>query len=475
MTDYTTEQKKKVFEYLKNDTNKSKLIKSLNEAVKKKLKLPNSGKFLDSLQATYVLAKNGSSTKKHLQDAIKAHFDESGFSEFSTILNNDFNEKNWNSNLVKFFADYFKIKLPLELMVDITIKDGKIHWRILEGEDVHYDRSEANGKTSIFKKLSQSGSTFQMTLEKFKIFKNAGKRNSTVKVTKNLFSAGWVNLLEPKSAKAKENAITRAEYIWDQLKKAGILDDRDRLSENWRSLSSVTITIPKFKNDEFPKIAELIYSIVNNPLNAKKIQSPEGDILYFSNFREDRSPKTWAMTGQVTNKEPKNEFNHVELWDVAIYKDLNSHAKSDDRLDHDHIPATSYLKTISKTHKLEEDLKNWWAVSVPEDLHSQTETYKKNRNDIAASDFMSNIQTYFNLLQSLKNSPKYGFMAIAALRHLYRCQVKKHKPVSIPNKNSKLIPQPIGLTPNLCFNESKNRENLDAMFVAEIKKYVPNM
>jgi hypothetical protein len=472
MRTYTKKQKEIVFEYLKTDTKKQALIESLNEAVKSNLKIPNSGKFLDSWQTTYVCADNSSSIKKHLEDALKVYFNKRGFSEFLSILDNDFNEKNWNSNIVEFFVDYFKIKLPPELTVDITIKDGKIYWRILEGEKVRYDHSKKNGKTSIFDESSQSGSTFQMTLEKFKMFKNAGKRNSTVKVTKDLFSAGWVNLLEPKSAKAKENAITRAEYIWGQLKKAGILDDRDRLSENWRSLSSVTIKIPKFKYEEheYRKIAEVIYTIVNEPLNAKKIHSPEGD-LYFSNFREDCSPKTWAKTGQVTNKNPLKKCNTVKLWDVGSYEDLNKHAKSNDGLEHDHIPATSYLNTISKTHKLEEDLKNWWAIAVPEELHSQSETYQKKQKQILSTDFKSNIQAYFELLQSLKDNPEYGFMAIAALRHLYRCQVKEHKPVLTTNyKNEVKSIQPIGRTPNLCFCKPKYRQKLDDMFVAEIKK-----
>ncbi len=459
MRSYTKDQKEKVFDTLKTKTTVD-LSSSLNAAAKSGLKFPESmKKRLANLQAAYLDAGDSPDMQGHLEAAISAYFSEKGLSEFSDILTKAFNEKDWDSNLVGFFVERFHIDLIPALTVEIAIQDGKIHWRILEGEVVRYDRSLAKGRVFDFEAAREADSTFHMTWEQFKEFKNAGKRHSTVKVTQERFSA------------ALGKSPERAMFIWNALKGAGVLDERDRLSENWRSLSSVDIVLPGFLPKDYPRVAVAIYTILNDPLNQNVIPGlPE-----FANFRKDCSPKTWAETGRVTNQNPHGEYNCVVLWDVAIASELGKHEVSGDGLEHDHIPANACIKAAKHALSAETG-KAWWTIAVPEKLHHRySETHTLTKAKVLSTDFMSNIKAYFTVLAAnpaeVGLKPENYFMAIAALRHLYRCQVKEHRAVRT-GVHAALMKEihPVGRVPSLFFAAPELRTKLDSVFVEEMQR-----
>jgi hypothetical protein len=113
----------------------------------------------------------------------------------------------------------------------------------------------------------------------------------------------------------------------------------------------------------------------------------------------------------------------------------------------------------------------WFTVAIPEKLHRQGDTYLKSLGAQKAETkpFVSELEAYLGILA--KRPEDFGFedqkcvfLFLAALRHLYRCQVKT--PVNSFR---------VGHAPQAFFQHHKLSEKLDQFFVEEAKKVLPKI
>lgn len=227
----------------------------------------------------------------------------------------------------------------------MTLKDGKVFWRIMQDGQVVYDR-QAQKKYDV---TYTPDNSCVMNWEMFKTFKNSGKRYSPVKITKARFVAQF-----------SANDQVLAGFIWDELKQRGILNSKDRLTDEWRVLSNQTLLLHSIEGRVYANkttaksekvriynhIATVLQRVANDPLCADMIP-----VVNASLFRPERSLNTWAGTGKIKNKTPTATDYCTQIWDVAVHQELNAHRNSAQEknlhqqkiLNYDHIPASAAL------------------------------------------------------------------------------------------------------------------------------------
>ena len=351
------EGKLKLIEKLKEvAVDDTRLRKALIETALNNIKFPIPlNEKLDTLQSALTQNAGNRFVLPHLEEAIRALVETEIIIQFKDLLNKPIQRiESWSGRFLYFLAEHLNINIEKNPIVEATIKDGKIYWRILKDEKEIYDRQKA-------KKLEPGVFTeetsWRMDWKLFRIFKDSGKRSSSVAITEALFTKKFGD---------EEQVI--AASIWKELKEAGILNSRFRLSHSWRVLSN---TCMKLKTIEDLKCSTVkltkenkikwynyvilaLNSIVNDPGNAEVLEAmPDARI-----YRPELSLKTWASTGLIRHSSPKTEHSScTRLWEVGTYDELDKHRLSDeekkkydgDILNYDHIPSTSALKNSSSS------------------------------------------------------------------------------------------------------------------------------
>ncbi len=151
------------------------------------------------------------------------------------MLQEAFDEAACKSNLLFFLTKQLDINFHQEPLVEATIQEGKINWRIVTNAQVLYTRQKEFNFAHT--------NPWRMTWEQFRLFKDSGKRSGTVAITLKRF-------LQCLPKQHQEQATA----VWQELKNKNILTDKNRLSDGWRVIAGNQIELDTLTN--FPLIIE---------------------------------------------------------------------------------------------------------------------------------------------------------------------------------------------------------------------------
>lgn len=452
------------------------------------------GEEFGSLQNAYAKNKSNHLVEPFLKQATEAYIDSKGLVLFKSLLQKKMFEK-WPSDFVKFIADGFDIKIDNSPFVEVAIKAGKIYWRIMQGENIKFVRHVG------WNEIIENTHKVRMTWEQFRRFKDAGKRNGTVAITKERFREciarryGW-------------HLIDNADRTWEELKAKVILNHRDRLSHSWRITSGKDIRL-SYGSLSYDQVAAAFKDILSNKNSGESFDTYyPGAVAY----RPERTPKIWASTGRVTHENPKSEENAAKKWDVGTYDELNKHAMEGDELDHDHIPSTAaqranqkaLLKKINEylvyldgkinintgyplrnrwsydaeaqkwgaenenwvryqSEIVGESKEDWWCIEIPKTLHTRGLTYAekpKAQATLVSHPLLDEINCYLVILKLELSSDEY-LQALGAFRYLYHCQAK----VPVSAISSRYDRSCVAWD---FFNNAEKKDSLDQLFYNQL-------
>lgn len=371
-------QKKITFKALKNITKETIHPFLISAALDNHLfPTPMETEQLASLKTAYKACGSLAGVGGLIEQSILEYFKICGYEQFDNLVTTTFTDEHWNSSFLIHLINALDINIQNDPLVILTIEDGKVYWKYVCGDRLLHDRTARKDPANAFN--FNDAKTISMTWEQFRTFKDAGKRGGSVAITKDRFTLQFARTQH-----------TVAEAIWNDLKTIGILDHNDRPSQAWRCYSGdiplpyiesriISKSSAKEKKEEranYQLTISALKSISEDKQYAEMISARHGATL----FRPDRSPKNWALTGRVTNNEPKSKPHQVKPWDISCYSDLNSHAEANDDLDHDHIPSTHFLQKMklalmAKGSDLEtinnEDKNSWGCIAISHALHKQ--------------------------------------------------------------------------------------------------------
>jgi len=179
--------------------------------------------------------------KPILQNAIEVKLDELK-QTFMELCHSYQREDEWPSDFLYFLSEQLAISIKASKYVNVALDHGKVYWRVMKDNKVVYDRQAAKSKAPIT--YTQSNS-FNLTWDQFRQFKSVGKRYGNVKITERVF----VDAFED----AKKD---QAKAVWDELKKKGFLDEKDRLSTAWRLQSNISCKMDSIVDVKKPYIID---------------------------------------------------------------------------------------------------------------------------------------------------------------------------------------------------------------------------
>lgn len=294
---------------------------------------------------------------------------------------------------------------------------------------------------------------------------------------------------------------------------------------------------------ELEKIFSITYADITTALNNITTNAQLNNVCVipgypqFSISRSEKTCKEWGPEGTIKNKGPQNDFliYPTDILDVGIYGDFRNRPKkaSTIEIEFDHIPSSARLRKIRNdefiqkknvflqhaaetailaadnkrlvgnerinfiTEAEEADKKefenereqlegkhNWWAVAIPNNLHSQGATYGNFQNVDEKLPFVKDVSTYLDILKKRPEefgSPKLkdDLSVLGAFRYLYRCQAKEFKPVTVgreikplsKQKDATLKPcNSIGNSPHTFFNTPNLKQDADKLFNESIRE-----
>lgn len=467
--------------------------------------------------------------------AVNMLIDEEFREKFSHYLKNNENIKNLDFRLLYYINQRIGLPYLPESLVEAGIRGGKIYWRVTRYRDEEQVdkliwRREGHEEKFNFDEERKRNNTWFMYWHQFRVFKDSGKRGSSVRITKELFQREFVLTLKLAAVEAKEEekikiaacqsvideqnagkikpimvraaktqatiAKKKAETmqqqlskgdektrelagnIWDSLKRCNILNNRDRLSNQWRSLSGQKVSLYVNNSDidgvYYPVISEVLFNISKDERNSESIDLA---LPGFSIFRPEKAPKTWDPAKFTVNKRPENK--PVTKWEVAIYGMFGIGREG---LECDHIPSSMTLREEKSKKPAElknEDEAMWWAIALPKKLHRISPTTESEDHP----DFLNIIQFYFENLEKypeIFNVTKEDYWkALGAFRYLYRCQAKEHADIKCFEQDAKEGKMKevkginaIGKASFSFFANPEDTKRIDALFVNKIKSFL---
>ena len=407
-----------------------------------------------------------------IEQSILEYFKLCGYAHFSNLLGKTFVDDHWGSSFLIYLINTLDINIENDPLIVLAIQEGKVYWKYVCGERILHDRTAQKDPRNAFN--FDEAKTISMTWEQFREFKDAGKRGGTVAITKDRFALKFPRMQR-----------TVADAIWDNLKALGVLNNNNRLSHAWRCTTG-DVPLPYIEDrvmaiggkrtsteakKETANYQETI-SALNSMSNDRQYAETIGRTHPVTIFRPDRSPKSWASTGRVTNDDGKSASHQVKPWDISVYSDLNSHAVTDDNLDHDHIPSTKFLKKIKSESTAQgqaleqvnrEDKDSWGCIAISHDLHKQGLSHSESAANQAkriTKPFLDEVSDYLDKLEmnwqhTLLIDNEY-LKALGAFRYLYRC-----------NTTGKT-----GVIPYGFFNENPDlRKEIDQLLIDRLERF----
>lgn len=511
---FTPKTKKKLCNQL-IELDKAALKNALLAAAIANLKFPDPlHAILHNFQAAYEQCKESPELALLQKAVILKLIETKCVDEFLNLLQQPFSEKqHWQTAFLQHLSVSLNLEVKPDPLVQATIQEGKIYWRIMVGPRELYNRATVKGHAFDF----STANCWLMSWKEFRTFKDAGKRTGTVSVTKARFAEEF---------EAKNE--TKANKVWNTLLKNGVLNNKFRLSKSWYAVTGINITISGLTFTH-QKIADALYNITNNEDYKESIPGLTNAFIY----RPARANKRWTEKNGLI-QHTKGCF--VQCWDVSIYHDLStpSHQPEahDIPIERDHVPSTSALlkkarsmmcqstekmaaineeieelqkeldekqESVSKDkiatrssteiivadeckpleekkalYAAEESFKkrisresrdSFWAIAIPAILHKMSESYKEKLSEQEKQSVLSNFITHVTNIKS--SDYKNDLLTLlGALRFMYRSMCKK--PTSIAGYYS-----PIGYVPYTFF-KTKDKQEIDAFFTEELQTYMLN-
>ncbi|MCD6048218.1 MAG: hypothetical protein K0S08_1865 [Gammaproteobacteria bacterium] len=245
----------------------------------------------------------------------------------------------------------------------------------------------------------------------------------------------------------------------------------------WSSTGTVKNDLSKSNCTQLWEVS--VYGDLSHHRNSEQEQVLYGHILNY-----DHIPSACLLTDFTAKQlEPlKAEIKALKAALKAQEEKIKSY-ETQKRVTRSHLETLEKeMQTLSnaiaaKNIELQEakarygDDKTWFTLAIPEKLHRQGETFLKalSAQKTEVKPFTSELEAYLGILA--KRPEDFGFedqkclfLFLAALRHLYRCQVKT--PVDSFR---------IGHAPQAFFQHHKLSEKLDQIFVGEAKKILPKI
>lgn len=436
-----------------NSIEKNKLSEALIEAARNGIQLPIIGR--TSPLKEYI---NAFEASKHLIEfselqfhIITKYINERGVNSFKDIFLHIDSPKveSFSDEFLEYFADYFNWPLTVEPYVELTIKRGKVYWKITkEGRNPLYDntKNKADDGSNLFSKEK----TIRMNWDNFKKFKDAGKRTSNVAITKDRFWKECSKITPEKQHEIVKDYIgnkSLVDNIWDELKSKGFLDRNNRLTHFWYSyagtfaLDSIENVISGLRYKKDKKIVAFLYPYIGQVLNNAAINEDYSKVFIkdkFNTFRPARTVKNWAASSRAIKFSQKSS-HPVQQWDVGSFLELQKNEVVGDNLEHDHIPSKVQMKQDITTQYNNGVIDNqiyeiaimckdeWGAIEVTKKQHHAGETHS---TDIQTQlkeklPFYTDFEYYLNDLFSTNQNPQYLIEVIGAFRYLFSCHIKE--------------------------------------------------
>jgi len=147
---FSPKLKKSVLKKIRQ-TSEESIYEPLLELIKQGVSLPiigNTSPLKEYLMA-YEASKNREKYAQLQLEIIKEHLKEYGCREFIDALTLDTTDaEQFSDKFIEHFATHFGWPLTLEPSVELTIVKGKVYWKLVQGDDILYDNSDAKGHDS---------------------------------------------------------------------------------------------------------------------------------------------------------------------------------------------------------------------------------------------------------------------------------------------------------------------------------------
>lgn len=449
---------------------------------------PNLFTFPEQLKSSKALS--------HLQlaykERIKTYVKDSIQNTIAELIDNEFTQefldyikksetlaRGIDPRFLTFVCDSLSLTHVNEPLIQAGIKCGKIYWRIVEDEKPVYHRQEKEAFE--FK----ADNTWYMHWNQFRAFKDSGKRAGNVTIKEKRFVKVFTAKFKIENEQQKKEIQALASSIWRELKAIGILNDKNRLSHEWRAITGINLQLKvinlKIRNKLYPIIVEVFNTITENSgyKNKKDKEAAKHipDALF--SHRSERTSKQWATTSRLTHRPSEYPEYYTRHWDVGMYYSLEAHRDNEKEktrsnlgheLQYDHIPSKYALNIECKNPgENEKDKKDkpkgdkWWTIALPKQLHKEGLTFMEQ----STATFLEIIKDYFEKLESRPQdyslSSEECWKALGAFRYLYRCHTRK--PIKINGQHV------IGKTQHSLLDD-ETMQQIDKLFLDKIKSFL---
>src|SRR3989338_5736218 len=200
---------------------------------------------LFSLQQAYTIHRKTESVAICLKQAIEAYIEEKGYQEFRKILQQPFEASEWTSELLIFLANSLHIPFESNPLIQGTVYNGKVYWKVFkEGKVLCTPQPDF---------VFYEKNVWYMTWQDFRLFHDSGKRSGTVEITKKRFVDSFPKNKQPQAA-----------AVWEELKTANILTDKNRLSSTWSATTNITIELNSLLEISSQEVWEELQNYKNN-------------------------------------------------------------------------------------------------------------------------------------------------------------------------------------------------------------------
>eukprot|EP01132_Coremiostelium_polycephalum_P004925 gene4925-6139_t len=343
------------------------------------------------LQASYQKFKMIQEIGDPLKQAICNYFNILGLKKFKVLVENS-NEEDWNSNFFIKLSTELKIKIEKEPIIEGIVKNGKVHWRVL------IENKVINQKPDQTNSLFSEEHTWRMTPTTFYQFKNAGKRGGNTPITESFFVKSF-----------EEKYQVQALGVWIELKDKMILDKRNLLTNEWRSLINTNIQLESIDRNVY-RIQK--YEVENKLKSVKADRNPisrDKFISLWNDKKQYRAGLIWDHLKKQKILDSKDKLiggyifklsdflKNVNLEYVDISNALNNIANKEEHWKPpDFFPDqnifrperslkkwTSTSNLINASPKDEKYCTKRWDVGIYRDLHThQNPRYNKKEGGL---------------------------------------------------------------------------------------------
>ncbi len=288
---------------------REQLIDALISAANENIELPGElGLIISPLQLSLRNFEDIPNAKEYVEQAIVEYIQKKGIDTLINLLSQQIIDETFKSSFLLHMINRLNIEIHTFPIVELCIFKAKIYWQIIQAGKTLFQCPALSRRKS----RMPSDATITMSWERFRQFKDAGKRHGSVVISKELFIA---------KVKQRHVQEKRAIEIWDELHEKGVLNNKHRFSNEFRYASGSYVKLTSINGTSLSctVILSILYQIIDEESNAKM---KVGNYI-FTMFRPERNSKKWETTGRITFS-PRSRENKqkLECWDVGIYSEF---------------------------------------------------------------------------------------------------------------------------------------------------------